>query len=88
MIAALRRALTILRRELDADVILLVLALGLIAVGLWQCWRPGAFLVPGVVLLWIAVPARRPFVVRDSDLTDRPSTRTDQRRVFMRRRGA
>ena len=75
MIAVLRRALTILRREIDADVLLLVLALTLIAVGFWNWVRPLSFIVPGAVLLWISIPARRPFVIRDPDVTDIPRGR-------------
>lgn len=44
------------------DEILVGAALVLIAVGMWQVWKPGAFLVPGVVLLWIGIPQRAPFV--------------------------
>jgi hypothetical protein len=43
---------------------MLLLALGLIAAGLWQVWRPGVYLVPGLVLLWIVLPPRRPFIER------------------------
>ena len=39
-------------------------ALALIAYGFWQAWRPGAALAPGLVLLWLAMPARRPFIAR------------------------
>lgn len=41
----------------------IVIALALIAVGFWWAWRPGAFLVPGLVILWLVLPTRRPFVV-------------------------
>lgn len=49
---------------IGVDELLLVVALGLIAAGLWQAWKPGAYLVPGLVLLWIVLPARAAFVVR------------------------
>lgn len=62
MIRGLQRAAALLRRELDADVILLLVALSLIVVGCWSWWRPGAFLIPGGVLLWIVLPSRRPFI--------------------------
>jgi hypothetical protein len=39
-----------------------LVGLGLVAVGFWMAWRPGAFLVPGAVLLWIALPARESFI--------------------------
>lgn len=46
------------------DEILLGGALLLIAAGFWMVWRPGAFLVPGFALLWIALPSRAAFIVR------------------------
>jgi hypothetical protein len=67
MISALRAA-AMLRRELDADVLLLLVALGLIAVGFWNWWRPGAFLVPGGALLWICLPSRTRFIVSEPDV--------------------
>lgn len=45
-----------------ADEAMLAIALMLIAAGFWSWWRPGAYLVPGVVLLWIALPSRVPFI--------------------------
>jgi hypothetical protein len=66
----LSRAWAIVRREIDVDVILLALAVGLIAIGFWDWWRPGAFVVPGLVVLWIVLPSRRPFVVRDQQPSD------------------
>jgi hypothetical protein len=62
MMAVLRRAAAVVQRELDADVILLLTALLLIATGFWNWWRPGAYVVPGLVLLWLTLPARLPFV--------------------------
>ena len=47
--------------------LLLVIALALIARGLLEVWHAGAYLVPGVVLLWIVLPTRRAFVVADVD---------------------
>jgi hypothetical protein len=45
--------------------LLLVCALALIARGLLEVWHAGAYLVPGVVLLWIVLPTRHSFVVGD-----------------------
>jgi hypothetical protein len=51
------------------DEILLALALVLIAAGCWKVWRPAAFLVPGFVLLWIAMPSREAFIARSPTVT-------------------
>jgi len=53
--------------EIGRDELVLLLALGLIGAGLWQVWWPGTFIVPGLVLLWLALPSRAPFVARESD---------------------
>lgn len=42
-------------------------ALALIAVGSWQVWRPGAFLVPGAVMLWMYLPQRTTFIKRSHE---------------------
>lgn len=50
----------------------LLVALVLVTVGLWPLaarWAGSgwtALLVPGLVLLWLALPSRAPFVIRDS----------------------
>jgi hypothetical protein len=46
--------------------LLVALALVLLARGLLDVWRPGAYIVPGAVLLWIVLPTRRAFIVSDS----------------------
>jgi hypothetical protein len=51
----------------NVDELLLAFALLLLARGLVDVWRPGAYLVPGAVLLWIVLPTRRAFVVNDAD---------------------
>lgn len=63
----LRQLANGLRRILGPDEIALALALGLIATGFTQMpsWDAGAYLAPGLVLLWIFVPTRRAFVVRE-----------------------
>ena len=62
---AARAAAAWLARQVDE--LLLLLALALIARGLADVWQPGAWLVPGLVLLWIVLPTRRVFVVADPD---------------------
>lgn len=37
-------------------------ALALIAAGCWFVWKPAAGLVPGVVMLWMYLPPRKPFI--------------------------
>ena len=39
-------------------------ALALVAIGCWDLWRPGSFLIPAFVLLWVSTPQRHAFVVR------------------------
>ena len=51
-------------------------ALLLITIGLWRWVGYGALVVPGVVLLWIVLPMRRPFV----DHRDPPAVRVRGRR--------
>ena len=71
--------LSLLAREVGGRECVLVLSLCLIAKGLWDWWRPGAYLVPGVVLLWIALPIRPPFVLRQRhDTPDDVLTRKRQ----------
>lgn len=63
---------------IGVDEVLLVVALLLIAAGMWQVWKPGAYLVPGIVLLWIVLPARAAFVVRPPAAT---SDKADRRKA-------
>lgn len=60
----LRMLWTACRHAIGIDEIAVTLALALIAAGFWSWWRPGAFLVPGVVLLWLCLPARSVFIIR------------------------
>ena len=68
-----RRVLTALASEVGRDEVMLLLALGLVALGLWQMWAPAACLLPGLILLWMFLPARPAFVVR----TDRAPGRAE-----------
>lgn len=58
----MRRALTMMRITLDRRDVLVLVGLGLIAIGCWCIYWPAAFLVPGAVLLWYALPSRPPFI--------------------------
>lgn len=35
-----------------------------VALGFWWTWRPGAYFAVGLVILWLALPSRGPFVMR------------------------
>jgi len=64
--ALLAAAAAVVRRLADnLQELLLATALALIARGLLEVWHAGAYLVPGLVLLWIALPTRHRFVVED-----------------------
>jgi hypothetical protein len=56
------------------DELLLVIGLLLIARGLWLAWEPAAYLVPGLVILWIALPSRSVFVAQHHE-PEKPSRR-------------
>ena len=48
------------------DELTLLAGLGLVAAGFAEFWRPGAFLFPGLVLVWVALPTRHGFVHRSA----------------------
>lgn len=58
------RAAAAVSGEIGRDEVYLCGALALIGYGCWDLWRPGSFLVPGIVLLWISLPQRARFVER------------------------
>lgn len=47
----------------NAEEIAIYSALALIAVGCWSAWRPGSYLIPGAVMLWMYLPQRSSFIV-------------------------
>lgn len=57
IVASIGRMLASLTEELA-----ILTGLILIGIGFWDCWRPGSFLAPGIVLLWLFVPQREKFV--------------------------
>lgn len=59
-----RRGLELVKSFIGPDEFALVGGLIFIGVGLWNLWRPGVFIVPGAVLVWIALPERKPFIER------------------------
>lgn len=54
-------------REVGRDELLLGLGLLLLTGGLWARVGPVALVAPGLVLLWIALPPRWAFVVRQPE---------------------
>lgn len=62
--ARLRVAAAAVRAAVGVDDLVLAAALMLLAIGFALVWLPGAFIVPGLVLLWLVLPSRAPFVTR------------------------
>lgn len=62
--ARARAAAAGLVAAIGLDDVVLALALLLVAIGFWLVWRPGAFIAPGLVLLWLVLPSRAPLVTR------------------------
>lgn len=52
----------------DKEDVLTLIGLGMLAGGLWQISHAASIAVPGVILLWMFVPPRPPFI-------ERPATR-------------
>lgn len=46
------------------DELLIYAAIGLVAKGASMVWAPGAYLVPGIVMLWMYLPQRGSFIAR------------------------
>lgn len=59
-----RLAMAAIATVLGPDEIQFWFGLALVAVGFWSVWRPGAYLVPGCVLVWSSLPSRAPFIAR------------------------
>lgn len=73
MRASSAKMLAGLRALIGVDELVLLVALTLIVIALWPIVGCRALLAPGVVLLWIALPARAPFLVRPPE---KPPRRT------------
>lgn len=54
-----------LRSAIGVEEALIYTALGLLACGCWQIWKPGAFIIPGAVMLFMYLPQRQPFINRE-----------------------
>lgn len=55
---------TFIAGQVGRDELAIAAGLALLAVGLWGVWRPGSYLAPGLVILWMALPSRPAFVTR------------------------
>ena len=59
-----RAAWAAVRGAVGRDEVTLLVGLALVALGFGELWRPGSYLFPGGVLIWIALPTRHGFVHR------------------------
>lgn len=68
-LTAVGRACSYVGRALNSNVEELWIGAGviLVSVGMRDVWAPGAYIIPGLVILWIWLPARAPFVVRATE---------------------
>lgn len=63
------RLVTTVVSVVGVDELLLVVALALVTVALWPRFERLALLVPGLVILWVVLPSRSPFVARPPTAT-------------------
>lgn len=62
--ARVRAMASAVRAAVGLDDLVLVLALALLSIGVGLVWVPAGLIVPGLVLLWLVLPSRAPFVTR------------------------
>lgn len=62
--ALISRALLVAAKEIGADGALLSTGLSLLGYGAYLIYPPAGFIVPGLVLVWIAVPTRPGLIER------------------------
>lgn len=48
--------------DLGRSEAIVLVGLGLIAVGCWQMFQPAAYLVPGLICVWYGLPSRPNFI--------------------------
>lgn len=58
------RAIALASAAVDKEDVLMLAGLALLAAGLWLVSHAAALIVPGLILLWIFLPSRPPFVDR------------------------
>lgn len=68
MYRALTRAHNALVAVIGIEEVAIYAALALIAAGCWQAWRPGSYLFPGLVMLWMYLPQRKAFIERHVEI--------------------
>ena len=73
----MRKVVASIAAAFGPEEILLIIALLMVAGGCWFVWWPAALIVPGAVLLWLALPSRQPFVYR-APVTPPKATRRPQ----------
>ena len=59
-----RRLAAVIAEWVDAQTAIALVGLALLAWGAGMAWPPAGPMVAGVALLWIALPARPPFIAR------------------------
>ena len=52
-------------KAIGLDDAIVLAGIALIAVGCWEAYRPASFIVPGILLVWYALPTRPPFIERE-----------------------
>lgn len=73
--ATVRAAIVRVGTEVGVTEIMLAFALGLLVIGFWSWWRPGAYLAPAAVILWLFIPSRHRFVVAPPEAPQQRNTR-------------
>jgi hypothetical protein len=61
--------------QVDLEDVAILLAIWLLAYGFSLCWRPGTYLAPAAVLLWMYLPSRYRFVVPPPAAPEKPNAR-------------
>ena len=62
-----------IRKVIGINEVAIYTSLALISCGAWQVYKPAAFLVPGVIMLWMYLPQRVPFFSRHESIESRRS---------------
>lgn len=71
-VRAVSGALTIVATAIDKEDLLTLVGLVLVASGLWYVSRAAALILPGLILLWMFIPTRPPWIERPPASVRRP----------------